>query len=472
MRFIVALVLFLPITTQAAVVISEVAWMGSAASANHEWIELYNDGPAIDVGGWTLTDGMNLQIALTGTIPAQSFAVLERTSDVSAAGTAFLIYTGSLVNTGATLQLKRSDGGLEDQVAGGENWVSIGGDNITKETAQYTSTGWVTGAATPGALNKGTPSVEPVDEEEDVEEPISNSTSTPNTPNTTIRKTSSGEAVKLTLPGMTLKLSVAAQKLGYVNQPIDFSVQPTGVGSAFINSLVYEWNFGDGTTAYVAEPTHSYQFPGTYVVTVYGGYKRQEQVARHEITILPVSLSLTTGAHGELQINNESPYEIDISGYRIDGGKRFVFPARSVMLPNQTISLKASQIGVVEQVVVRDSSGVIVTTKEKTKKADTPTVKTEPTKQIPKKDSSLQVKKSETVWHTPLVAPDTDTLGAIITSYLQPGKAEAAEDQTVASTTSKNPPIPQNAWPYLGLIGVILLGLFGTARKVLGNQSQ
>ena len=145
------LFLFSVSCTYAAVTINEIAWMGNETSANDEWIELFNDGgSSVDVTGWVLRDGMNLEIVLTGAIGAGQYAVLERTDDDSAPGGAFLIYTGALTNTGATLVLARDDGGIEDQVSGGENWENIGGDNVTKETAQYTSSGWTTGAATPG----------------------------------------------------------------------------------------------------------------------------------------------------------------------------------------------------------------------------------------------------------------------------------------------------------------------------------
>ncbi len=471
--FIVGLTLLLPASSQAAVIISEVAWMGSSASANHEWIELYNDGGAVDVSNWTLTDGMNLNITLSGTIPAQSYAVLERSSDASAPGTAFLIYTGALVNTGATMQLKRSDGGLEDQVAGGENWQSIGGDNVTKETAQHTTSGWVTGMATPGAVNKGTSkddtSEEEVEEEveEQVEENENDSNETPKL------KVSSGEAVRLLLPDMTLKLAVGAQKLGYVNQSIFFKVTPSGVGDTLINSLSYEWNFGDGTTAVAKEPIHSYDYPGTYVVTVYGGYKRQEQVARHEITILPVSISLTSSDSGDLQVNNDSPYEIDISGYSVNGGKKFMFPARSVLLPNQTVTLPADKIGQASKAVVRDSAGVIITSKEKSKQSDTPTVSTAPEKALSVKQSEIKAKdnKQASVWHAPLLPLESsDTLKDVLKKYLIPPDAVASEE-SFGTSTDKSKTVPQDAWPYLGLIGLIILGLFGTARKLTGNQT-
>ncbi|MCA9360455.1 lamin tail domain-containing protein, partial [Candidatus Kaiserbacteria bacterium] len=247
--------LLLPYSAQAAVSISEVAWMGSSASANHEWIELHNDGSAQDVSGWTLSDGVNLSIDLTGTISQNSYAVLERTSEDSAPGTAFLVYTGALVNTGATLRLTRSDGSLVDQVSGGTDWESIGGDNATKETAQYTSSGWVTAAPTPGAGLNWTVE-EDTSEDDDTETLNQEDLKKTSTVSTRKTKSSSAETVRLILPDVSLKLVVDAQSLGYVNQPISFSVKPSGIGDTLIDSLQYEWNFGDGLTSDQKEPTH------------------------------------------------------------------------------------------------------------------------------------------------------------------------------------------------------------------------
>lgn len=337
MRFILlGLFFLLPCFANAAVSVSELAWMGSVVSANHEWIELHNDGAAIDVTGWILTDGMNLEIELEGVVPANSYIVLERTSDASAPGTAFLIYTGALVNTGATLRLMREDGSLVDQVPGGEDWVNVGGDNVTKETAQYTTNGWKTAPSTPGAAllwNEDMEEAEPSDSQGKTE-------------NVSIkRRSSSGETVRLTLPGITLALVVTAQKVGYVHQPISFTVEPSGIGDNLINSLEYQWNFGDGFVSTEKDAEHIFLYPGTYVVTVYGGFKRQEQVERHEITILPVKVSLTTSREGDVQINNDSPYELDISGYYLRGDEAFTFPPYSILLPNQTITIPKKKLG-------------------------------------------------------------------------------------------------------------------------------
>jgi PKD domain/Lamin Tail Domain len=466
--FVVGLALLLPAFSEAAVLISEVAWMGGTASANHEWIELYNDAGAVDVTGWSITDGMNLSISLTGTIPSQTYVVLERTSDAAAAGTAFLIYTGALVNTGATLQLVRADGGLEDQVAGGENWQSIGGDNLTKETAQHTTAGWVTAAPTPSSTNKG--EVKMLDDQE--EEKDDDDTDTKIETSNVKPKTSTGDTVPLILPGVSLNLKTAAQKVGYVNQPIEFSVTASGVGDTIIDSLTYQWNFGDGTTAFLKESVHSFQYPGTYIVTTHARYKRQEQLARHEITILPVSISLTTAADGSVQVNNDSPYEIDISGYTLAAEKEFVFPEYSVLLPNQTVTISRAKLGG-GSATIKDKAGVIVLATKKSIKEDRPTVPTVSVAEAPLR-LSAPGEEGESAWHVPLLAPlntETTLLGAI-KQYLSPDTATAEEITAQSSSSPNQETVPASAWPYLGLIGVIILGLFGTAKKFTSNQTE
>lgn len=150
---VTTLLLLLPQVSLAAVSISEIAWMGSVESANDEWIELHNNGEApINLAGWELIDNDSLSITLAGTVGAGQFAVLERTNDDSAPGSAFLIYTGALKNTGATLTLKNNVGATVDVVEGGKDWQKVGGDNRTKATAQKTETGWITAPATPGEV--------------------------------------------------------------------------------------------------------------------------------------------------------------------------------------------------------------------------------------------------------------------------------------------------------------------------------
>jgi len=335
--FIMASVFLSPTISEAAIIINEIAWMGSAASANHEWIELHNtNSEAIDVTGWTLRDGMNLNINLSGIIQGGAYVVLERTSDESAPGTAFLIYTGALVNTGATLTLRNAEGAIVDQVAGGENWQNVGGDNTTKETAQYTQAGWVTDLPTPGAPNN-TGRINSSSNSSG-----SNQVAAANP--RSVASNSRSNTVSLTIPNTTLQLRVDGQSMAYVNQSLRFSGLATGVAPRIIDSLRYNWNFGDTNTATGKEVVYSFNYPGTYVVTLRAGYARHDQVVRHEITILPVNFSLTRNEQGDIQLHNDAPYDVDISGYRLVGIETLVLPPHSIMLPRSTITIPKSRL--------------------------------------------------------------------------------------------------------------------------------
>ena len=89
------------ITSYRSIVINEIAWGGTVASANDEWIELYNPSSAsINITGWTLkSNSGSLNITLSGTISAGGYFLLERednstVNDISADQ----IYAGGILN--------------------------------------------------------------------------------------------------------------------------------------------------------------------------------------------------------------------------------------------------------------------------------------------------------------------------------------------------------------------------------------
>ncbi|HEX9597359.1 MAG TPA: hypothetical protein VF982_10810, partial [Anaerolineales bacterium] len=63
-----------------ALLINELAWAGTFASAADEWIELHNPGPnPIDLHGWRLSDGGDLTVVLEGVLAGYGYYLLERT---------------------------------------------------------------------------------------------------------------------------------------------------------------------------------------------------------------------------------------------------------------------------------------------------------------------------------------------------------------------------------------------------------
>ncbi|KXK14178.1 MAG: endonuclease/exonuclease/phosphatase [Chloroflexi bacterium OLB14] len=146
------------------VVISEVAWMGTTASPNDEWIELYNPSASnIDLTGWRLitSDGdpdiifnSSTCIPATCIIPAGGYFLLERAHDnVVQEISANLIFFGQLDDTGETLILRRGDGAQIDTAnSDGDSWPAgtaattfysmerlINGSIVAADTAS----GWV-----------------------------------------------------------------------------------------------------------------------------------------------------------------------------------------------------------------------------------------------------------------------------------------------------------------------------------------
>ena len=108
--------LLLPAQT---LVINEIAWMGTRASASDEWIELFNcSADSVTLAGCLLTgSGGSPNILLSGTIPPRGYFLLERTDDQTVSDQeAGQIYTGDLNNNGEWLQLTSGSGHLLDEV--------------------------------------------------------------------------------------------------------------------------------------------------------------------------------------------------------------------------------------------------------------------------------------------------------------------------------------------------------------------
>lgn len=124
-----------PPTLPLTVVINEIAWAGTAASANDEWIELYNPGDEpVDLANWRLSgdaDGQPVNINLTGVIPPGGYWLLERQDDsaITDIGADQIYSFGSgLANAGETLRLLAPDGTTVDTAnAGGGAWPAGAG---------------------------------------------------------------------------------------------------------------------------------------------------------------------------------------------------------------------------------------------------------------------------------------------------------------------------------------------------------
>ena len=445
------LTLFIPNYLFAAVTINEVAWMGSVDSANDEWIELYNDGNTVSLDGWVLSDGLNLNIPLSGSIGAGTYAILERTDDNSAPGSAFLIYSGALGNDGRTLTLKRSDGGIEDQVVGGADWQNIGGDNSTKETAQYSTTGWVTGPATAGARNITTNNTLHGDNSD-----VSNVT------NEDKKDSSKNEYISLVEPDNELQLSIEAIKTGYVNQPVTFTLEPSGLGEAIMDSLHYTWNFGNLSTSSGREVQTIYNHPGTYVIVVEAAYTKYTARARHTITIVPTTISLLKNKEGDILVQNNAHYEADVSGFTLKGDTAVVFPPYTFLAPKSTMVIPAREVSIheVSMVALYDRGRKLI--------ASTLTDLFPPVANATEQLSESETEITSTVQaRTKQVLTDSNALDSVdpvrsISATATTKYTGTPSDETIVSSDGAlvtTAGVPTDKLPYLGLMGLIIISI-------------
>lgn len=307
--------------------------MGSEENANAEWIELYNDGPAISVDGWTLVaaDGQP-SVTLSGTVAADSYALLERTSDETVPGTrAFLVYTGALGNSGETLELYTADGVREDRVQGGEGW-ELGGNNETKDTLQRSGEpaigAWITGAPTPGrgggvAVSPDSSSAKP----SMIAQPRTKEVD--DTPRPQMREPELGLVIEE--PG-TLTAGVPAPFVARIHRE---SGREVGVDEA-------RWVFGDGATGSGRNVSHTYTYPGTYVVRVTAkddAFRTPlEATAELVVTVVDAEYSIVDASEEYIEIQNNGTHAVNLSEHALAVGEDyFVFPEGTEILSESSV---------------------------------------------------------------------------------------------------------------------------------------
>lgn len=319
----------------AAVIINEIAWMGTAnggaaaADSADEWIELANTSEeTVSLAGWTLRadDGVPT-ISLSGTILPGGFFLIERTDDESVRNVpADLVrsFGNGLSNAGETLVLINSAGETVDTVEGGEDWEGIGGDATTKHTPQRTGLGWITAAPTPRAENAPPPEGEVSEdpsESEDGEpvETVGGSSSVYTPPPYAVRKL-------FIFPGPNRVITAGAET------PFRANVYD-GFGRLRENAEV-TWAFGNGVQEKGTSVTYAYDEPGEYLVVVRARTGSTHAIRTLTVVVEEASVSLSTSSGKGIHIRNEGKRILDLSRWVLEvGEKRFTIPEDTALLP-------------------------------------------------------------------------------------------------------------------------------------------
>lgn len=388
--FIATVFFVVPSLVRAQIQVTEIAWMGTAVSANDEWIELYNSGSeSVDLSGWSLSaaDGTP-NITLSGSIGSGEYKLLERTDDTTYPGIpALVIFTGALGNEGESLTLMQGSTAIQSLSFSG-GWPA--GDVATKKTMQWNGSAWVTADSTAGAVATATSdetddttdegTTDETDEEtNDNEEEADDESITTETPSggrrTVTRKKYDDMVFELDFPSRVV-----------AGDPAEFRAQALDFDRTKLHKGEYIFNMGDGTIKTFARNwhkdgsgfMHTYDYPGTYHISIHYYLTRFGDAPpdvddTFTIEVVPATISIAgIRPDGAIEMKNLSGSAVDISNWylRDANGAVFTIPEASTILAGATIAYpqKVTRLSPFAGVTLTTESSMVVTSSAAPKK--------------------------------------------------------------------------------------------------------
>lgn len=364
------------------VVINEIAWAGTASSSADEWIELYNNTEnPIDISGWSIYgvdtgEILNFSDAdgsTTTTIPQKEYLIYANDDAVFSAGADIHIWDATIgLNNESPGQLilydgQNGTGNTIDTVEDGDgDWFIVLSRGESMERINPTADGTVTESwakndgvtrngsdaggnlinGTPGALNSAQetpPPEEPSEESSPPEEPTEEPSPEP----------SGGGGVSAnrapTADAGSDLIALAGQEIGFDGSK---STDPDK------DILSFFWNFGDGVTSEEIKPTHTFLYPGNYLVVLEVSDGKIKSTNQITVTIYSQGIVVNEflpnpkgdDKIGEwIEIRNSGDLMADLSGWQLDdekeGSQPFIFPNNSLLSSHQHLVLSRQTTG-------------------------------------------------------------------------------------------------------------------------------
>ncbi|KKS38751.1 MAG: Phospholipase D/competence protein ComEA helix-hairpin-helix domain protein [Parcubacteria group bacterium GW2011_GWA2_42_14] len=355
--FILILIIFFSIsfTAHAAgVVINEIGWMGTVVSASDEWVELYNaSASAVDLTGWTLsffkpaTTSPSKIISLSGTIFSGGYYLIERTDDTTISDVAADIFTAfgtGLVDSGMILRLADNSSVVDSSPELCDNKWCAG--LVSPETSMERispladgsiASNWATnngqkinGKNAAGNSINGTPK-----SENSVYVSGSNNVPpSPPPPNQEGHTTSETNELS-NLPSQsssampeTFKVYAGEDKTVLAGQETVFSGKVADLKGKQIDNARFLWNFGDGSTSGIRVTSHTFLFPGKYIVNLNASIAEESHADYLNVEVLTPKIIISEakpGQDGFIELQNETGQKLDIGGLIIKDASGGVF---------------------------------------------------------------------------------------------------------------------------------------------------
>ncbi len=323
----------------AAVVISEVAWMGTRADTGAfcEWVELANtEASPVSLSGWKLFTGDGgMNVPLSGSINANGYFLIawkteKNCPDPVPGVTEDITHTfgNGLADKGEVLILA-SDLSEVDKIDATEGWEkSIGGSSTKKLTPQRIGDGWTTAEPTPRAAN--------------ISADTSTSGDTPTTPTSdpqTPQPSVAGVTVvtgKRTSPVPVLYIEAGSGKIVTRGASAVFRAYAYDSNNELRKDAKFDWSFGDGSGGEGTEVAHTYVLSGTYTIVIHAKAGPSEAVSTLSVRVDDSKVEVITSDETSVTLKNNGAEMVDLSSwYLAQGERKFTFPPYTVLVAGQ-----------------------------------------------------------------------------------------------------------------------------------------
>lgn len=356
--------LFAPTVALADMRIIEIMYDLEGTDTGREWVEIQNTGATdIDMADWKFYEAntnhrltpQSSSVIAPGGVAVIADNVTKFLADWPAFSGILFDSAFSLSNEGEALSLRDPSGTDRDTVS----YTSSQGATGDGMSLSYTNGQWVATSPSPGSHGSASAST-----------PSSTGTATslsstsPPIQSIGVSASHSSQSVANESGDMVvLSVSAGRDRLGFVGTPLSFEAKvrtPTDLASV---SVAHRWSMGDGMSKGGQFISHTYAYPGEYIVVLNSEYKGESAVARVRVRIVSPDVSLRRATNEYIDIANDGMHELNLGGWIVESGtNRFVIPQDTIVLPNASVRLPytSTRLRPSGDVVLRNPSSVVI----------------------------------------------------------------------------------------------------------------
>ncbi len=137
-------------------------------------------------------------------------------------------------------------------------------------------------------------------------------------------------------------LSIGRNRLVSVGEPVVFLARIISGDSSYAGTL-FHFAFGDGTEWNGESATHTYKYPGDYIVVVEANRFGVDAVAEAKVKVVSPDVVISNSDANSVVVTNNGADEINLGGWVItDFVGRFIVPQDTIILAHSSITVSSS----------------------------------------------------------------------------------------------------------------------------------